>query len=183
MSVNQDELLPYYKKELAYLRGMGRLFAEKYPKLAGRLELGVHGSADPHVERLIECFAFLTGRIQHRLDSQFPEITTALLGVLYPHLVDPIPPLAIAHFEVDPDQGKLTTGYLIGKDTKLFAQTADGLTCRFRTCYPVTLWPLELTSADSSRRTTSISWITSLRLLPSCACGSLRAAHPCVSWS
>ena len=148
MSVNQDELLPYYKKELAYLRRMGQAFAEKYPKLAGRLELSAQGSADPHVERLIESFAFLTGRIQHQLDSQFPEITTALLGVLYPHLVDPIPPLAIAHFEVDPDQGKLTAGYLIDKHTKLFAQTTDGLTCRFRTCYPVTLWPLELISAS-----------------------------------
>jgi type VI secretion system protein ImpG len=147
MSVNQDELLPYYKKELTYLRRMGRAFAEKYPKLAGRLELGAQESADPHVERLIESFAFLTGRIQHRLDSQFPEITTALLGVLYPHLVDPIPPLTVAHFEVDPDQGKLSTGHLIDKHTKLFAQTPEGLTCRFRTCYPVTLWPLELISA------------------------------------
>ena len=36
--------------------------------------------ADPHVERLIEAFAFLTGRLQHTLDRDFPEIATELLA-------------------------------------------------------------------------------------------------------
>ena len=144
-----EHLLNYYKKELAYLREMGREFALKHPKLAGRLELSPHECADPHVERLMEAFAFLTARIQRRLDAEFPEITASLLGVLYPHLVEPIPPLSIAQFEPDPAQGKLTTRKEIPKGTALFAQTheRDGATCRFRTCYPVTLWPLLLTQA------------------------------------
>jgi len=141
---DQEDLLQYYKSELTYLRKMGSAFAEKYPKVAARLELGPDQCPDPHVERLIESFAFLTARIQRDIESQFPEITTALLGVLYPHLLNPIPSMAIARFEVDPDQMHLTSGYLIEKHTPLFAQTSQGLTCRFRTCYPVTLWPLEV---------------------------------------
>ena len=52
-------------------------------------------SADPHVERLIESFALISGRIHHKLDDDFPELTDALLGILYPHYLAPIPSLAI----------------------------------------------------------------------------------------
>jgi type VI secretion system protein ImpG len=143
-----DDILPYYNSELTFLRRMGRSFAARHPKIAGRLELSADHCADPHVERLIESFAFLTARIQRQIDSQFPEITTALLGVLYPNLATPVPPMAIAQFTVDPDQGKLTTGYEIPRETPLFAQSPGGLTCRFRTCYPVTLWPLFVTRCE-----------------------------------
>src|SRR3954468_19130790 len=71
-----DSLLRYYNDELAYLREMGREFARQYPMVANRLELQDGHPADPHVERLIESFAFLTGRIQRELDAEFPEITT-----------------------------------------------------------------------------------------------------------
>lgn len=153
-----EDILRYFKDELTYLHRAGRSFAEHYPKLASRLELSAHGCTDPHVERLIESFAFLTARIQHKLDSEFPEITTALLGVLYPHLVNPLPPTAIARFEVDPDRGKLTTGFTLPKHTPVFAQTSQGLTCRFRTCYPVTLWPMEVAFAGLEPPDESASW-------------------------
>ena len=145
---SQDELLRYYKTELTYLRRMGAVFAERYPKVAKRLELGRDECADPHVERLIESFALLTARLQHEIDSEFPDITSALLGILYPQLTTPTPSMAIAQFNVDPDKGKtIPTGYEIDPQTSLFADARDGVTCRFRTCYPVTLWPLKVTEA------------------------------------
>jgi type VI secretion system protein ImpG len=144
---DQEELLRYYNGELEYLRRMGRSFASRYPQVAEQLELSADHCADPHVERLIESFAFLTARIQRQMDAEFPQISTALLGILYPHLINPVPPMAIAKFEVDPDQGKLTTGFDIPKHAPLVARTADGLSCRFRTCYPVTLWPFEVEHA------------------------------------
>src|SRR5215831_13032481 len=142
-----EDFLRYYQTELTYLRKMGLDFAAKYPRVAPRLELSPDECPDPHVERLLESFAFLTARIQQDIDSGFPEITTALLGILYPHLINPVPSQAIACFEVAPDQGKLTTGHLIDKHTQLFAHATDELVCRFRTCYPVTLWPLEVSYA------------------------------------
>jgi len=144
---NTDDLLEYYKRELTYLRKMGAAFAEDYPKVAGRLEFGREQSPDPHVERLIESFAFLAGRIQYNLESEFPQLATALLGTIYPQFLQPVPSMAMACLEVDPTQGGPTGGHLVPEHTPLFTQTGQGQVCRFRTGYPVVLWPLEVTYA------------------------------------
>src|SRR5215813_1793277 len=74
---------------------MGAQFAEKYPKIASRLRLeSSKETEDPHVERLIESFAFLAARVHLRLDDDFPEITEALLNIVYPHFVRPIPSMS-----------------------------------------------------------------------------------------
>jgi len=147
-----DDILAYYQRELEYLRHRGVEFAERYPKVANRLEYGGTESQDPHIERLVESFAFLTARLQRNIDSEFPEIPSALLSVLYPHLVAPVPSMAIAHFTVDAAQARAAQGFVIPRQTAVFAETAgpqrDRLTCRFRTGYPVTLWPIEIANAD-----------------------------------
>jgi type VI secretion system protein ImpG len=142
-----DDLLTYYERELTFLRQIGAEFAVKYPKIASRLLLEADKCEDPHVERLIQAFAFLAGRIHHKIDDEFPEITDALLGVLYPHYLAPIPSMSIVQFVLDQAQGKLTSGYCIEQGTPLYSQPVNGTPCRFRTCYPVTLWPLEVASA------------------------------------
>lgn len=65
------KFLDYYNKELTFMREMAQEFAEKHPKIAGRL--GMHGIevADPYVERLIESFCFLSARTQIKLDAEF----------------------------------------------------------------------------------------------------------------
>ncbi len=141
---HREDLLSHYQRELGYLRRMGQAFARRYPKVAGRLELGPQESPDPHVERLIESFAFLTGRIQSNIDAEFPQVPQALLGTLYPQFVEPLPSMSIARFNVDPARGKLTSGYEIPKGTSLYAKAPNGVTCRFRSAYPVTLWPLKV---------------------------------------
>ena len=103
--------------------------------------------ADPHVERLLEGFAFLTARLQQNLDSEFSHIPQALLGVLYPQFANPIPSTAIARFDVDAKRGKLTGGYVLDRGTPLFAEAPNGMTCRFRTCAPLTLWPVTVRDA------------------------------------
>jgi type VI secretion system protein ImpG len=144
----RDELLGYYERELGYLRQRGAEFAEKYPKIAGRLLLEPDKCEDPHVERMIEAFAFLAGRVHLKIDDEFPEITESLLNVLYPHYLAPIPSMAIAQFSLDAQQGKLTTGYHIERQTVLYSRAVQGTPCRFRTCYPVTLWPIEISEVS-----------------------------------
>ncbi|HEX8688217.1 MAG TPA: type VI secretion system baseplate subunit TssF [Pyrinomonadaceae bacterium] len=139
-----EELLRCYRDELTYLRRLGGEFAALYPRVASRLELGRDECADPQVERLIESFAFLTARLQHDLAGEFPEVTTALLGVLYPQFTAPVPPMAVARFDVDPAQGEFSAGFTVERHTQLAAFTRQGHPCRFRTCYPVTLWPLSV---------------------------------------
>lgn len=146
MPVESDaELLTLYLGELAYLRNAGAAFALKYPKVAERLDLANSGSSDPQIQRLIESFAFLTARLQRQYNAQFPEIPAALLEILYPQLVSPLPSMAIAYFQPDPEQSRSLTGFTLPADTSLFATAQERAACWFRTCYPVTLWPLQVT--------------------------------------
>ena len=144
----RDELLLYYERELTYLRQMGSLFAEKYPKVASRLLLEPGKCDDPHVERLLEAFAFLTARVHLKVDDEFPEITQSLLGIVYPHFIRPIPSMSIVEFQVDVEHGKLTTGMKIPKDSLLYSKPVNGVPCKFRTCYDTMLWPLTVTAAQ-----------------------------------
>jgi len=142
-----DELLTYFEQELNFVRQMGAEFAAQYPKIAGRLLLEPNRCEDPHVERLIQAFALLAARIRRKLDDDFPELTDALLEVLYPHYLAPLPSFSIAQFVGDPDQGKMTGGHTIERGARLYSQPVGGTPCRFRTCYPATLWPLKVASA------------------------------------
>ncbi|HVG39164.1 MAG TPA: type VI secretion system baseplate subunit TssF, partial [Pyrinomonadaceae bacterium] len=144
----RDDLLAYYERELAFLRQSGAEFADKYPKIASRLLLEPDKSEDPHVERLVEAFAFLAGRVHLKIDDEFPEVTESLLNILYPHYLAPIPSMSIAQFSLDPRQGKLTAGYHIERGTTLYSKPIQGTPCRFRTTYPVTLWPIEIAAAS-----------------------------------
>lgn len=170
-----DDLLTYYERELSFVRQMGAEFAAKYPKIAGRLLLESDASEDPHVERLIQAFAFLAARVHHKLDDEFPEITEALLNVLYPHYLAPIPSMSIVQFVLDPDQGKITSGYAIPKDSTLYSQPVDGSPCRFRTCYPVTLWPLQVERAGLE------AVDSRLGVLPRAAVGLIRIELRCLA--
>src|SRR5947209_18164060 len=114
-----DELLHYYNGELAYLRELGAEFAQRYPKVAARLLLESDKCEDPHVERLLEGVAFLTARIRRKIDDEFPEITDALLGVLYPHYQRPVPSMSIVQFVLKGEQADLAKGATVARGSRL----------------------------------------------------------------
>jgi len=144
------ELLPYYERELLFIRKRASEFAERYPDRAAALKLTHGGCDDPHVERMIEAFALIAGRIQRKIDDEFPEITQALLELLYPHLVRQVPSMAIAQFEVDAEQVKSATGQVIPRGSFAYSEPVGGVQCRFRTAYPVRLFPIGIASASFS---------------------------------
>jgi type VI secretion system protein ImpG len=139
----RDELLQQYERELTFVRKMGAEFAEKYPKIASRLQLERDKCEDPHVERLIEAFSLLTARIRLKLDDELPEVAESLLGVVYPHYTAPIPSMSIVQLVPDPEKGKLTAGYTVDRGGTLHSKPVGGVPCKFRTCLPVTLWPVK----------------------------------------
>ena len=145
----RDQLETFYEQELYHIRTQAAQFARERPKIADRLIISAETgeSADPHVERLIESFAFLTARIRLKLEDQFPELTDALLSILYPHYLAPVPSMAVVQFHLDPDKGQLTGGYTIPRHSRLYSRPVGGVPCRFRTAYPTTLWPVQLVSA------------------------------------
>src|SRR5579859_1646496 len=136
-----DTLLPYYERELAAIRRLAAEFAETHPKLAGRLRLSADAVDDPHVARLLEGVAFLAGRVHHRLDDEFPELTDALLGMLYPHYLSPVPSCMVARLDCAADL-QLPDTRPVG--TELETEPVRGEALRYRTTAPVTLWPIEV---------------------------------------
>ncbi len=136
-----DTLLPYYDRELAAIKRLAAEFAETHPKIAGRLRLSADAVDDPHVARLLEGVAFLAARVHHRLDDEFPELTDALLGLLYPHYLAPMPSCMVAQLDCQPDlmlPARVPTG--VAFET----EPVQGEPLRYRSTAPVTLWPIEV---------------------------------------
>jgi type VI secretion system protein ImpG len=142
-----DALFPYYERELVMIRHSANEFARQYPAAAGRLLLDQGNSVDPHVERLIESFALLAGRIHRKIDDEFPELIDALLSTLYPHYLSVVPSMAIAQFVPDAARTNLAEGFTLPRGAVLRTPAVNELPCHYRTAYPVTLWPVALTSA------------------------------------
>src|SRR5580700_5598380 len=138
----RDDLLLYYERELTYMRQLGAQFAEKYPKIASRLVLEPTKCDDPHVERLLEAFAFLAARVHLKIDDEFPEITEALLSILYPHYIRPLPSMSIVEMRLDVDQGGAVTPQRVPRGAILNSRPVAGVPCQFRTCFDTTVWPL-----------------------------------------
>ncbi len=132
----------YYQDELSFLREMGREFAQAHPEAAHFL---AERGGDPDVERLLEGFAFLTGRIRQKLDDELPEATHALVALLLPHYLRPIPPISLIEFQ--PIRGMVRKPCSIPRGTEVASMPVDGTSCRFRTCYDVDLYPFSLESA------------------------------------
>lgn len=142
-----DSLLPYYERELTFLRRLSHDFAKRYPKVAGRLLLSGETCEDPHIERLVESFAFLTGRIHKKLDDELPEITDSLLQVVYPQYLRPFPSVSIAHFDAGGASAQLTKATRVPRGTALNTRTMHGVPCKFRTIFDVDIWPVNIANA------------------------------------
>ena len=142
-------MLDYYNQELLHVREMGAEFAQEFPKIAARLGMEGIECADPYVERLLEGFAFLTARVQLKIDSEFPNFTQHLTEVVYPDYLAPIPAMAIARFEPDfKDQG-LVKGKTLKRGTVLRGRTSNDAPtqCEFQTGHDTTLWPIQVAEA------------------------------------
>ncbi|MDR2412370.1 MAG: type VI secretion system baseplate subunit TssF [Holosporales bacterium] len=144
MDKEQQSLIAYYQKELEALRVEGNTFALRFPNIASFLDLGKTPSKDPHIERLLESFAFLTGRLQRQIDDLAPETATALLDALYPSFTRPIPSMALFCCALDFDRCAQNPGALISRGSVLFTTRSDGAVCSFRTSHDLTLWPLQV---------------------------------------
>ncbi|MFN7693839.1 MAG: type VI secretion system baseplate subunit TssF [Burkholderiales bacterium] len=136
------DLLPHYERELSFLADQAGAFAERYPRIAGRLSTSGNLLEDPHVERLVQSFALLSARVHKRLDDDFPRVTEALLEVLYPHYLRPFPACSIACFEGGLAQ--LSTPVSVPRGTALQTRPVRGVACRFTTAYDVQLMPLRV---------------------------------------
>lgn len=132
----------YYQSELSALRQLGRRFSERNPALAPFL---ADAGQDPDVERLLEGFAFLTGRLRQKLDDELPELSHSLMQLLWPNYMRPVPAFSILQFDPLKHAGP---GVEVARDTVVESVVVNGARCRFRTCYTTHVMPLQIGALD-----------------------------------
>lgn len=134
----------YYQSELTALRQLGKRFAERSPALAPFL--GQSGR-DPDVERLLEGFAFLTGRLRQKLDDELPELTHSLMHLLWPNYMRPLPAFSMLQFDPLKRPGPALS---VPRNTPVESKPIQGMTCRFSTAFTTEVLPLALNGLDYS---------------------------------
>jgi len=147
MDTMSRKFLEHYNTELYYLREMSGEFARQNPKIAKRLMLDEFDCKDPYVERLLEGFAYLTARVQHKMDTEFSSFSQSLINTVYPQYYNPVPSCTIVQFK--PDYKKisdLVKGPLIKKGILLNSNSSgtDHQVCKFMTTSDTTLHPIDV---------------------------------------
>ncbi len=129
-------------------------FAREFPKVAGRLTMDSIECADPYIERLIESFAYLSARVQMKLEAEFPRFTQSLLETVLPHYLAPTPSMAVVRFEPDFRQDSLNEGFVVPRGTVLRSIPAKGdrTPCRYLTSHEMRLHPLAIAEAGYHTR-------------------------------
>ncbi|MGO3532072.1 type VI secretion system baseplate subunit TssF [Pseudomonas helleri] len=150
----------YYQSELTALRQLGSRFAERSPALAPFLG---QAGRDPDVERLLEGFAFLTGRLRQKLDDELPELSHSLMHLLWPNYMRPLPAFSLLQFEPLDRPGPALR---VERETRVASKPIDGVSCQFRTCYPTDVLPLALVELKHS--VNAQGTLLSLRLNMTC---------------
>ncbi|EAN0332952.1 type VI secretion system baseplate subunit TssF [Salmonella enterica] len=143
-----QKILTYYNRELSYLRQYGTAFARRFPKISRRLGLAEGVSEDPHVERLVESFAFLTARIHQQIDEDMPELNNAIMEALAPQFIRQVPSVSMVQFQPSPDISGMTGTLFVPRHTCLISHAVGDVACRFRTAYPVDILPMDLYGAS-----------------------------------
>ncbi|HLS42956.1 MAG TPA: type VI secretion system baseplate subunit TssF [Paenalcaligenes sp.] len=140
------QFLDYYNDELAFMREMGKEFAEQHPKIAARLGMKDIEVADPYIERLLEGFSFLTARIQMKMDAEYPQFTANLLDLLQPNYTAPVPSMTVVQCKPSFNQGSLAKGAVLPRGTVLRGQVPKGeqTAPEFTTAQDVCLTPLQI---------------------------------------
>ena len=145
-----DELYQYYEQELTFFRQMAGEFAQKYPKVAGRLQLDeTRESTDPHVERLIEAFALLAAACpaqDRRRVSGSRRIVCCTCFIRT--ICGRCRRWRWRSSGSTRNRRRVTEPSAIPAGTTLTSRASGGLECSFRTAYPVTLWPIKVTGAS-----------------------------------
>ena len=144
-----EDFLKLYNEELHELRKQGEDFAETHPKIAGRLRLGQGNVEDPLVGRLMESFAFLTARLRHKQNDGLDQVVDNIINMLYPHYLLPVPCCSTLQFA---PKDQLDTDFTIPAKTVVETDVDEMDPCYFTTCYPVKLWPINLSEASYGRK-------------------------------
>lgn len=140
----QEELLQYFRDEIADLRDEGKLFAKKFPDVARNLDFSRSESGDPQVERLIEAVAFISARIKRQNEVLMADSARTLLSCIYRDVLEPIPSLGLVEFKISNDTAPSFGNSILERGHEVIIKNDDGADCTFMTTSEVTLSPVEI---------------------------------------
>lgn len=141
----------YYLEELQFLRELGEEFSRAHPNEAHLLS---GPGRDPEVERLLEGFAFLAGRVRQKLDDEFPELLHGLINLIWPHYLRPLPSMSLLEFS--PLLQARRQSQRVPRGTEVESIPVEGTACRFRTCTDVLLNPISLEEVTIETRSSGL---------------------------
>ena len=139
-----------YNRELAILYERSAEFAKDYPGIADRLGGLVRDNLDPAVAGLLEGTAFMAARVQLKMEEEFRTFTHELLGQVFPDALAPTPSVMLVQANPPYDNKDLVEGLHFGAGSYLDARFRDSdqrVSCRFRLCAPLSVWPLRVSKA------------------------------------
>jgi type VI secretion system VasI/ImpG family protein len=151
------ELLEYYRDNLTYIRNLAAEFSAEFPKIAGRLGLGEFECEDPYIERLLEGTAFLSARVEKKLDEGYYHLLESVLNSVAPTALYPIPAGAVLELTLNAGNEQVHSGAAVleaGALLDAFIPTIN-TPCRFATLDDRVLSPLVVEDAEYITRNLS----------------------------
>ncbi|GHU44063.1 hypothetical protein FACS1894190_15120 [Spirochaetia bacterium] len=142
------DLLDYYRDNLNYIRTLAAEFATEYPKIAGRLNLSEFECLDPYIERLLEGTAFLSAKVEKKLDEGYHGFLESVLNSVSPSTLYPVPSGAICDLALAAGNDKLKRGITLEAGAA-FEAGVPGIStpCTFTTVCDIPLLPFTVSDA------------------------------------
>ena len=161
--------LDHYNEELRHLRESGQRFAIDHPQVASELGMYEGSAADPFVERLLEGVAFLTARIQSRLDREGVEFAQQAMARVAPLFSCSTPSMTVIALHPDTTSPDLHRVQTIPRGSIFHAQLPGrSRPVTWSIARATTLWPMRLEKVECTR---------SLSDIPSRLAQALTGAH------
>ena len=95
----RKKLQTLFLEELQELRSSAKDFQSDFPSVASNLYLEDGKSRDPHVEHLVQAFAWMNARLSSRIEAEKEKIPRFLLNHLQPNKLASRPCAAIARVD------------------------------------------------------------------------------------
>ncbi|MDN7638814.1 type VI secretion system baseplate subunit TssF [Burkholderia cepacia] len=160
--------LDHYNDELRQLRDAGARFSREHPQVASALGLHPDAVTDPFVERLLEGVAYLSARVQTRLDRECAEFAQQALGRVCPLFMGATPALTTFAFHADLNSPEAFRGSTLPRGSLIAARLAGRkLPVTFATARDVTILPLRLAKVECSRSLNGLPTLLAQRLASS----------------
>ena len=141
--------LEAFQQELQFLRNSVEEFTYAYPEISRELQLSAGRSGDPHVEQLLQSFAYLTGKLRADMELQRGETVNQMLHALYPNLIRSLPCMSVLQAHVETDGANFINGYTLKKGALMSAKACvqgnkKEHDCFMQCCYDTPLLPLRI---------------------------------------